>query len=154
MDIHNLEDPKRGTRGFGSSDIGPKRIITCQEMKVKMCILNPDHQDNLYFDEEDIDTHASLRDEVTILSSTMIAVIQMQSMDDSFLHRITAAGKEDDTWTACRGELTQLKEKRETLPKQWELEDGLLYYKGKGFIPSKEELLTEIAKRCHDSKVA
>jgi len=34
------------------------------------------------------------------------------------------------------------------------MDDGLLYYKNPLFIPSKEELLTEIAKGCHESKVA
>jgi len=97
MEIDNLEDTGRETWGFGSSDIGPLRIITCQELKVKMCFLKPDPQDNSYFDEEDIHTRASLRDEVTKLSSAMIAAIQMQTMDDSFLNRIRAAGKEDDT---------------------------------------------------------
>ena len=53
-----------------------------------------------------------------------------------------------------KGELHLLKEKREALPKHWELEDGLLYYKGRPFVPSKEELLTEIGKGCHDSNVA
>jgi len=123
MAIDNLEDTERGTRGFGSSDIGPKQLIKCEELKVKMCFLNPNLQDNSYFDEEDIPTHASLRDKVTILSSAMIAAIQMQSMDDSFLDRIRAAGKEDDTWTARKEELSQLKERRDTLPKRWELED-------------------------------
>ena len=84
----------------------------------------------------------------------MIAAIQMQTMDDSFLDRIRAAGKEDDTWMARNKELHVLKERREALPKHWELEDGLLYYKGRLFILSKEELLTEIEKGCHDSKVA
>jgi len=75
-------------------------------------------------------------------------------MDDSFLNRIRTAGKEDDTWTRRKRELSQLKEKRQTLPKHWELEDGLLYYKNRLFIPSNEEILTEIAKGCQDSKVA
>jgi len=34
------------------------------------------------------------------------------------------------------------------------MEDGLLYYKNRLFIPSKEELLTEIVKQCQDSKGA
>jgi len=154
MEIDNLNDTGRGTQGFGSSDLGPKRLIACEELKVKMCFLNPDPQDNSYFDEEDIHTHSSLRDEITMLSNAMIAAIQMQTMDDSFLDRIRTAGKEDDTWMARKGELHWLKERREALPNQWELEDGLLYYKGRLFVPSKEELLTEIAKGCHDSKVA
>jgi len=89
-----------------------------------------------------------------MLSSTMIRAILMQTMDDSFLERIRVAGKEDVTWTARKGELSQLKAKREALPKHGELEDRLLYYKNRLFIPSKEELLTEIAKGCHNSKVA
>jgi len=103
MEIDNLEDTERGTWGFGSSDIAPKRLITCEEPIVKMCFLNADPQDNSYFYEEDNDTHASLRDEVTMLSSAMIAAIPRQSMDNSFLDRIRAAGKEDDTWTARKG---------------------------------------------------
>jgi len=146
MEIDNLDDRERGTGGFGSRDIGPKRIITREELKVNICFLNPDPQDKSYFDEEDIHGHASLRDEVTMLSSAMIAARQMQTMDDSFLDRVRAVGKQDDTWTARKGELSQLKEKQGTLPKHWELEDGLLYYKGRRFIPSKEELLTVIAK--------
>ena len=84
----------------------------------------------------------------------MIAAIQMQTMDDSFLDRIRAAGKEDATWMARKGELHRLKDKREAVPKHWEMEDGLLHYQGRLFVPSKEDLLTEIAKGCHDSKVA
>jgi len=46
MEIDNLEDTDRGTQGFGSTHIGPKRLITCKVLKVKMCFLNLDPQDN------------------------------------------------------------------------------------------------------------
>jgi len=82
MAIDNLDDTERGTQGFGSSDLAPKRLIACEELKVKMCFLNPDPQDNSYFDEEDIHTDSSLRDKITMVSSAMIAAIQMQTMDD------------------------------------------------------------------------
>ena len=153
-EINNLEDRERRTRGYGSCDICPKRLIPCEELKVTMCFLNPDLQDNSCFEEEDIYTHSSLRDEITILSSAMIAVILMETMDDSFLDRIRGAGKDDDAWTRRKGELSQLKERQEALPKHWEQEHGLLYYKNRLFILSNEKLLTEIAKRCHDCKVA
>ena len=42
----------------------------------------------------------------------------------------------------------------EALPKHWDMEDGLLYYKDRLFIQANDDLLTEIAKGCHDSKVA
>ena len=47
-----------------------------------------------------------------------------------------------------------MKEQNEQPPENWELEDGLIYYKNRLFIPLNEDLLTEIAKGCHDSKVA
>ena len=47
-----------------------------------------------------------------------------------------------------------MKERNEQLPKNWELEDGLNYYKNRLFIPSDEELFTEIANGCPDSRVA
>ena len=37
---------------------------------------------NSYFDEEDIYTDTSLRDEITMLSNARIVAIQMQTMDD------------------------------------------------------------------------
>jgi len=100
MEIDNLEDTDRGTQGFVSTDIGPKRLIMSEELNVKMCFLNPDPQNNSYFDEDDTHTHASLRDEITMPSSAMIATIQMQTMDNVFLDNIRTAGKEDDTFTA------------------------------------------------------
>jgi len=100
MEIDNMEDTKRGTRGLDSCEIGPKRLIMCEELKLNMCFLNPEPEDNSDFDEEDIHTRASLRDEITMLSGAMISAILMQTMDDSFLDRIRTPGKEDDTWTA------------------------------------------------------
>jgi len=140
MEIDNCDDTERGAQGFGSGDLDPKWLITSEELKVKMCFLNPDPQDNEYFDEEDIHTHSSLRDEITILSSAMIAAIQMQIIDNSFLDKIRTAGKENNTWTVRKGELSRIKEIREALPQYWELKDGLLYFKGRLFIPSNEEL--------------
>ena len=119
-----------------------------------LCFLHHDPRNNSYYDKEDIHTHADITQEVTILSSAMSTTGQMQEMDDSFLDRIRAAGKDDDVGMARKEELSQLKEKEEPLPKNWELEDVLLYFKNRLFIPSKEELLTEIDQECHASKVA
>jgi len=60
MEIDNPDDTERGTQGFGSSDLGPKQLIACEELKVKICFLNPDPQENSYFDEEDIHIPRSL----------------------------------------------------------------------------------------------
>ena len=119
-----------------------------------MCVLHQHLKNNTYYDKEETHTHPDLTLEVTMLSSAMIEAVQMQSKDDSFLDRIRAAGKQDDSWMERKGELSQLKERQEPLPKNWELEEGRLYYKNPWFIPAEEAILKEIAKGCHDSKVA
>jgi len=78
MAIDNLDNTEWGTQGFGSSDIGLQQLIKSEELDVRMCFLNPSPQDNSYFDEEDIHTHSSLRDEIIMPSSTMIVVVQMK----------------------------------------------------------------------------
>ena len=75
-------------------------------------------------------------------------------MNESVLNKVRMAGNEDDSWLARKEELRRLKDKNEALPKNWDMEDGLLYYKDRLLIPANEELLTEIAKGCHDSEVA
>ena len=52
------------------------------------------------------------------------------------------AGKDDDAWKERKEELSRMKERNEQLPKNWELEDGLIYYMNRLFIPSKEDGLT------------
>ena len=152
--VDKLVETERGTQGFGSTDLRPKCLITSKEHKIMICFLHPDPRNNTFYDEEDILTHADMTREVTLLSNAIIAAVQMQTMDETFLNRIQMAGKDNDTWTERKEELSLRKERNKQLPKNWELEDGLLYYKHRLFIPSKKDLLTEIAKGCHDSKVA
>ena len=70
-----------------------------------------------------------------MLSNTIIAAVQMQTMDETFLNRIRMAGNDDDGWTERKSELSRMKERKEELPKNWELEDGQIYSKNRLFIP-------------------
>ena len=152
--VDKLVETERGTQGFGSTDLGPKCLINCKEHKIMICFLRPDPRINTFYDEEDILTHADMTREVTLLLNAIIAVVQMQTMDETFLNGMREVGKDDHTWTERKEELSQMKERNEQLPKNWELEDGLIYYKNRLFIPSKEDLITEIANGFHYSKVA
>ena len=106
MVVDELVETERGTQGFGSTDLGPKRLITSKEHKIMMCFLHPDPRNNTFYDEEDILTHADMTREVTLLSNAIIAAVQVQTMDETFLDRIRTAGKDDDTWTERKGELS------------------------------------------------
>ena len=82
-----------------------------------MCSLHPDPKNNTFYDEEDILTHADMTREVTLLSNAIIGAVQMQTMDETFLDRIRMAGKDDNTRTERKKELSRMKEQTEQLPK-------------------------------------
>ena len=69
-------------------------------------MLHPDPRNNTFYDEEDILTHDDMTREVTLLSNAIMAAVQMQTMDETFLDRIRTAGKNDDTWTERKGDLS------------------------------------------------
>ena len=100
MEIDELDETERGTQGFGSRDICPKRLISTKETKITMCFLNPNPEYNEYLDEEDVETNPRLYQEVVMLSNAIIAAVHMQNMAESFFNRIRMAGKEDDSWLA------------------------------------------------------
>ena len=153
MEIDELDERERGMKGFGSTDLSPKRLITTKETKITICFLNPNPEYNEDHDDEDSETNPRRGQEVAMLSNAIIAAVHMQTMDQSFLNRIRMAGIEDDTWLARKEELSRLKESSKALPKHRDIEDGLLYYKDRLFIPANEDLLTEKTKGCDDSKV-
>ena len=152
--VDKLEKTERGTQGFGSTDLCPKPLITYKEHKLMMCFLHADSRNNTFYDEEDIITHDDMTREVTMLSKAILTAVLMQKMDETFQNLIQTAQNNANNWTERKGDLSQIKERNGQLPRNWELEDGLIYYKNRLFIPSNEELLTEIAKGCHDSEVA
>ena len=125
--VDELVETERGTQGFDSTDLSPKRLITNKEHKIMMCFLHPDPRNNTFYDEEDILTHADMTRGVTLLSNAIIAPVQMQTMDERFLDRIRTAGKNNDAWTERQGELSRMKEQNEPVPNNWELENGLIY---------------------------
>ena len=108
MEIDELDETERGTEGFGSPDLGLKRLITTKETKVTMCFLNPNPEYNEYLDDEDIERNPRLRQEGVMLSNAIIAAVHMQTMDESFLNKVRMAGKEDDSWLARKEELSRL----------------------------------------------
>ena len=86
--VDKLFETASETQGFGSTDLGPKRLITSKEHKIMMCFLHPDPRNNTIYEGEDILTHADMTREVTMLSNAIIAAVPMQTMDETFLNRI------------------------------------------------------------------
>ena len=58
--VDKLVGTEWGTQGFGSTDLGPKRLITSKEHTMRMCFLHRDRRNNTFYDEDDILTHACM----------------------------------------------------------------------------------------------
>ena len=115
--VDKLVETEPGTQWFGSTDLSPKRFITSKAHKIMMCFLHPHPRNDTFYDEEVLLTHADMSREVTLLSKAIIAAVQMQTMEETFLDPIEPAGKNDDTWTEREGELSRMKEQNKQLPK-------------------------------------
>jgi len=140
--------------GFGSSDMNPKRSITAKEERVRICFLHADTNENEFFSAADISYHPRIMREREMLSSAHVNAALTRTMNDTFLDKIRAAGKEDEKWQDRGRELVRLRESRKKMPDEWIEQDGLLDYKNRLYIPEDEALQAEIAQGCHDSLVA
>jgi len=62
MKVDNLQITDRGNKGFGSTDLSPKRTIAVEQVPPIMCQLYADSRENTLFSESDIGkTHGSSR---------------------------------------------------------------------------------------------
>jgi len=154
MDVDNLGITGRGKMDFGSSDMNPKRSIMGQEGKTKIWFLHADMSENEFFSAADIGYHPRLAKEREMLSSAHVNAALTRTMNDTFVDKIRAAGKENEKWQDPGRELVKLRESGKKRADQWIEKDGLQYYKNRVYIPEKEALQTEIAQGCHDSLVA
>jgi len=131
MEVDDLEITERGTMGFRSSDMNPKRSITAKEEEVKICFLHRDAEKNEFFGAADIGYHPRLMKEREMLSSTQVNAALARTMNHAFLDKIRMAGKEDERWQNRGRELVMLREGRKKMPDEWIEKDGLLYYKNR-----------------------
>jgi len=154
MEVDDLRVTERGKRGFGSSDLNPKRSIAAKEEGVKICFLHADTSENEFFSAAGISYHPRLMEEREMLSSTHVNAALTRTMNHAFLDKIRMAGKEDEKWQNRGYELVMLREGGKKIPDEWIEKDRVLYYQNHLYIPENETLQTEIAQGCHDSLVA
>ena len=81
MEVDDLETTERAERGFGSTDMSPKRTTPVRDCKPMICFLQADHKDNEYFDAEDMGRHPRLLKEHTLMSSAIISQVERKNFD-------------------------------------------------------------------------
>jgi len=95
LEVDILESTKRRGRGFGSSDLNPKRSIRAKEEEIKMCFLYGDTTGNEFFSATDIGCHPRFMREREILSRAHVSAALTRTMNDAFLAKFLAAGMEE-----------------------------------------------------------
>ena len=105
MEVDNLETTERGTKGFGSSDMSPKRSIQANEENVTICFLHVNQEENEFFGAKDICQHTRLLEEEEMLSTARVNAALTRTMNNTFLEEVRTAGKKNDKWLELGQEL-------------------------------------------------
>jgi len=154
MEVDNLQITDRGNKGFGSTDLSPKRTIAVQQVQPIMCQLYADSRENRLFSENDIGRNPWLLQEEVMVSSAMISKALLQEYELDLLEEVREASNRDLEWLSREATLKDLITRNKELPTSWQYKDGFPYFKNRLYIPANDALKTKIAKGSHDSKVA
>jgi len=98
MEVDNLQITDQGDKGFGSTDLRPKRTITVEQVQPIMCQLHADIKENRLFSESDIGRNSWLLQEEVMVSSAMISKALQQEYELELLEEVRDASKNDLDW--------------------------------------------------------
>jgi hypothetical protein len=154
MEVDSLQETERGTAGFGSTDFSIRRTAQATEVQPVLAYLQAELSENEYFDKHDLENNLRCNKDTFLMSSATLSQIDMRKYNADFIQEVRQASEEDPDWQERKTELDRLQLEGKPFPQHWQIIEGLLYYKNRLFIPNKEELMTVIAKGCHDSQVA
>jgi len=154
MEVNNLQITDRENKGFGSTDVSPKRTIAVEQVQPIMCQLYTDTRENRLFSKNDIGRNPWLLQEDVMVSSAMISKALLQEYKLELLERVREASRNDLEWLTREARLEDLINRGKALPTNWQYMDRFPYFKYRLYIPANSALKTKIAKGCHDSKVA
>ena len=154
MEVDHLQITDGGNKGFGRTDLSPKRTIAVEQVPPIMCQLYADSSQNKLFSESDIRRNPWLTQEEVIVSSAMISKALLQEYELDLLEEVREASNQDLEWLSREATLKDLITRNKELPTNWQYSDGFSYFKNQLYIPANDALKTKIAKGCLDSKVA
>ena len=93
-------------------------------------------------------SHAT--DDVLLFDREFLAALKVTRLDKSFVKRVISAGQEDVEWSRIKTAL----ERGESCNDEYSLEDGMVCYKQRIWIPDDNALRLLVASSAHDTKVA
>jgi len=98
IEVDHLQITHRGNKGFGSTDLLPKRTIPVEQVQPIMCELYADSRDNRLFSANDIAQNPWLTQEEVMVSSTMISKALLQEYELELWEEVQEASRNDLEW--------------------------------------------------------
>ena len=98
MEVDSLQMTDRGDKGFGSTDLSPKRTIAVEQVQPIMCQPYADSRENGLFSENDIRRNPWLLQGEVMVSSAIISKALLQEYELELLEEVREASRNDLEW--------------------------------------------------------
>ena len=89
VQVEHLANRDRGTKGFGSTDLNPRRTIKSNPTIPQICFLHAHHKDNQYFDKADLARHLRAQRNKLMMTNTGITRIDMRKYNKKCIEKFT-----------------------------------------------------------------
>jgi len=142
--VNDLATTIRGNKGFGSTDLTPKRTIQTQETRTQISFLQARHEENTFLDSTDLACHLSKQEDRLMMTRAVITKVDMRKYNADFIEKVQEASVDDQDWQKRKREMVRLKEAQLPIPTHWQEIEGLLYYKNRLLIPNHEPLRRQL----------
>jgi len=146
IEVDYLQITDWGNKGFGSTDLSPKRTIAVEQVQQIMCQLYADSREKRLFSEDDIGRNPWLTQEEVMVSSAMISRALLQEYELELLEEVREASRNDLDWLSREATLKDLITRGKELPTNWQYKDGFPYFKNRLYIPANDALKTKLVK--------
>ena len=98
VQVEHLANTDRGTKGFGSTDLNPRRMIKSNQTIPQIGFLHAKQKDNEYFDNADLARHLRAQGNKLIMTNAVITKVNMRKYNTEFIERGHETGKPDQEW--------------------------------------------------------
>ena len=110
VQVEDLANMDRGTKGFGRTDLNPRRTMKSNQTIPQICFLHANHKDNEYFDNADLARHLRPRRNKLMMTNEVITTADMRKYNTESIERVHEASKQDQEWQERKTELRGLEQ--------------------------------------------
>ena len=93
VQVEHLANTDRGTKGFGSTDLNPRRTINSNQTIPQIGFLHANHKYNEYFDNADQARHQRAQRNKLMMTNVVITKFKMSKYNTEFIERVHEASK-------------------------------------------------------------